>query len=85
MLFLFCANSSYFLRPQIINNKVILKQKLEMVEALADIELATKLMKATGGGEENKSLLDMHYESLNASINTATKDDSDMIKKYFFS
>jgi hypothetical protein len=34
-------------RPQMISSPVILKEKLEMVEALADIQLAKNLMKSS--------------------------------------
>jgi len=55
-----------FTVPPVIKDKAHLKQKLEMVEALADIEIATKLLKITSGGRENP--VDVHYQKLKCGI-----------------
>jgi len=57
--------------PVVIKDKTLLKQKLEMVEALADIEIATKLLKVTSGGRDNP--VDVHYQKLKCGITPLDK------------
>jgi len=52
--------------PPIIRDHDLLKQKLQMVEALADIEIATKLLKVSSGGRDNP--IDVHYQKLKCGI-----------------
>jgi len=70
-------------RAQIINKKTILKEKLEMVEALADIEIATKLLRASSSGSLDNPV-DTHYKKLKCGITPLSKDSEEweVIKTY---
>ena len=52
--------------PPVIGTKQMLKQKLEMVESLADIQIATSLISASSGVHEHP--LDSYYASLKAEL-----------------
>lgn len=52
-------------RPPVINSVQMLKTKLQMVESLADIEIATRLL-ASGGADLNP--IDHHYSKLKCGI-----------------
>ncbi|KAI9005294.1 poly polymerase catalytic domain-containing protein [Gaertneriomyces semiglobifer] len=54
-------------RPQIINTPQLLKQKIEMVEALGDIQIATTLLSHTAANHD-KNPIDLQYESLKADL-----------------
>ena len=56
-------------RPPVINTPQELKRKLQMVESLGDIEIATSIMKrAEAMAETNIHPLDMYYSKLNNSL-----------------
>eukprot|EP00842_Homolaphlyctis_polyrhiza_P005500 jgi/Hompol1/5951/HPOL_001834-RA len=60
-------------RPEIIATPQQLKQKIEMVEALADIQIATNILKATGTVlDENPA--DVNYRSLKCDIEPVDHD-----------
>ena len=54
-------------RPPVISTKGQLKEKLEMVESLADIEIATTLIKALGQ-DHDENPIDRNYKSLGCGI-----------------
>ncbi|TPX68181.1 hypothetical protein SpCBS45565_g03249 [Spizellomyces sp. 'palustris'] len=70
-------------RPPIIDSPQLLKRKLEMVEALGDIEIATSILSAT-----NKVLdqnpVDLHYSTLRTDLVPVDEksDDYQLVKKY---
>jgi len=68
-------------RPTIINSKELLKEKITMVEALADIVVATKLLRGGGGGGNP---IDTQYASLNCGMEPVEKDSEEwkLIQKY---
>lgn len=52
---------------QVINNQEMLKKKIQLVEALADVEIAAKIIKdAEGGGDSNR--IDESYKKLNTEM-----------------
>lgn len=57
----------------IIDTVTKLKEKLEMVESLSEIEIATKLIEKTKCSKENNILND-HYTSLNCNIKGIDKN-----------
>jgi len=69
--------------PPVINNPKMLKEKLAMVEALADIEIATKLLKSAGA-DGTLHPIDQQYIKLKCTMQPLEKDDAEMdiIKKY---
>jgi poly [ADP-ribose] polymerase len=67
----------------VIDSASKLKEKLEMVESLAEIEIATKII------EKNKSLsdediLNKHYDGLNCDIKGIDKNVKEINKINFF-
>jgi poly [ADP-ribose] polymerase len=70
--------------PPVIRDKVMLKQKLEMCESLAEIDVAVKLLRsdASKGGDINP--IDLHYEALNCEMQPLDQKSAEfqMIKKY---
>ena len=62
----------------VINSASILKQKLEMVESLSEIEIATKIIENTKNLGESDILND-HYKRLNCDIKGI---DKNVILKY---
>ena len=70
--------------PQVIDTNPVLKRKVEMVESLAEIEIATNLLKSTTAAQLTQNPLDSQYESLKCLIDPLSKDDDlfDLIQKY---
>ncbi|XP_010522796.1 PREDICTED: poly [ADP-ribose] polymerase 2 [Tarenaya hassleriana] len=70
------------MREFIIDTPQKLKQKLEMVEALGEIEVATKLLSADAGLQEDP--LYYHYQRLNCDLTPVQADTEEfsMIAKY---
>ena len=56
-----------------IDSQEKVKQKLEMLEALGDIEIATKIMKDLGGDEDD--IYDQHYKKLSCDIKYIHKEE----------
>ena len=55
--------------PEVIGTPERLKAKLELVEALGDIEVAMKLLKSSGGEDGDEvHPIDRHYQQLKCQI-----------------
>ncbi|EGG18391.1 poly(ADP-ribosyl)transferase [Cavenderia fasciculata] len=75
-----CANRFYSLIPHnfgsnlppIINTNEMLKEKMDLIEAFIDIEIANKLKKQSENTEGN--LIDNHYKSLKTNLAPLDKD-----------
>ncbi|KAJ3079952.1 Poly [ADP-ribose] polymerase 2 [Quaeritorhiza haematococci] len=69
--------------PPVINTPQMLKSKLQMVEALADIQIATTLLKSTSGVPDANPI-DVHYEALHCDLAPIDKnsDTFELIKRY---
>ena len=70
-------------RPPLIDSEEMLKKKMNMLEALADIEIAAHLVEGTKD-EEEINQLDANYACLNADIQPVERDSEDykLIEKY---
>ncbi|ORX55486.1 PARP-domain-containing protein [Piromyces finnis] len=70
-------------RPPVINTKVLLKKKIEMVESLADIQIATTLLK-NQKVEITENPIDMNYKSLHCDLTPLdhNSEEFEMIKTY---
>jgi len=70
-------------RPPVINNKVLLKKKIEMVESLADIHIATTLLK-NQKVEITENPIDTNYKSLHCNLSPLDhkSEEFDMINTY---
>jgi len=66
----------------VINTKDKLKEKLDMVQALGDIEIATRLLEQ--GDKEGQSEMDSNYSKLHCKIDPIDEnsEDYDVIMKY---
>ncbi|CAG8530387.1 12742_t:CDS:1 [Acaulospora colombiana] len=64
-------------KPALINSEAILKQKLDMVEALGEIEIATSLIRSS---DNNMNELDSHYNSLRLERMVPLDHDSEEFK-----
>eukprot|EP00005_Dracoamoeba_jomungandri_P000909 CAMPEP_0174254406 /NCGR_PEP_ID=MMETSP0439-20130205/3732_1 /TAXON_ID=0 /ORGANISM="Stereomyxa ramosa, Strain Chinc5" /LENGTH=1042 /DNA_ID=CAMNT_0015335969 /DNA_START=19 /DNA_END=3144 /DNA_ORIENTATION=- len=75
-----CTNKFYTLiphdfgdeQPPLIDNDELLKKKLDMIEALQDIEIATSLLKSDGSSANNA--IDSSYEKLKCEMVPVDKD-----------
>lgn len=76
------------MRPPVIDSSEKLKKKMKMLENLADIEIAVKLIKNAAEDEEKEreqlAQVDLNYRSLKAELVPLEKDDEEfkLIKKY---
>jgi poly [ADP-ribose] polymerase len=61
-------------RPPVIRTKAELKLKLQLLEALADIEIAMKIIKQS---KVDENPLDTHYNSLKCDIQALDKTMAD--------
>jgi len=70
-------------RPPVINTKVLLKKKIEMVESLADIEIATTILK-NQKVEITENPIDTNYKSLHCNLAPLNdkSDEYNMIEMY---
>jgi len=57
----------------LINNKAIIKDKVDMLQSLSDIEIATKILEDSKDDGEN--VLEMHYKKLSCDIRHIKRDD----------
>ncbi|CAG8767734.1 5571_t:CDS:1, partial [Acaulospora morrowiae] len=64
-------------KPTLINSVAILKEKLNMVEALGEIEIATSLIRSS---DETLNKLDSHYNSLHLERMVPLDHDSEEFK-----
>lgn len=75
-------------RLPVIRDKTTLQRKIQLVEALSEVELAIKLIGNNGGNDGKNSNpkhpLDIHYENLRCGIRPLEADGTDMalIKRY---
>eukprot|EP01098_Paradermamoeba_levis_P011937 TRINITY_DN5143_c0_g1_i1.p1 TRINITY_DN5143_c0_g1~~TRINITY_DN5143_c0_g1_i1.p1 ORF type:complete len:317 (-),score=92.91 TRINITY_DN5143_c0_g1_i1:225-1175(-) len=69
-------------RPTIINTDEMLRKKLQMLEALADIEIAAKFMGETDVGKDNP--IDSNYKKLNNKLDPVDKNTEEwkLIEQY---
>eukprot|EP00301_Raphidiophrys_heterophryoidea_P007985 c13015_g8_i2.p1 GENE.c13015_g8_i2~~c13015_g8_i2.p1 ORF type:complete len:591 (-),score=210.39 c13015_g8_i2:251-2023(-) len=56
-------------KPEMITSLEVLKNKIKMMEALMDIEIATNILKTSGtAGSQAKSEIDLKYEALKTNL-----------------
>lgn len=72
----------YFNTLPTINTHALIKKKLELLEALKEVDAAIKILNAKVAGEE--SPIDTHYNKLNCNMTTLKKDSKDfkLIQEY---
>ena len=68
--------------PPIINSIKKIKEKLDLLDALSEIEIAMNIIKSEGGADENP--VDFHYSALKCGIKPLDKSDKifDLLEKY---
>lgn len=91
MMFLDASNRFYTLiphdfgmkKPPLLDNEEIIKNKLEMLDSLLEIEVAYNLLK-DASSDSNKDPIDVHYEQLKTKIEVVDKecDDFKMLESY---
>ncbi|CAL1532290.1 unnamed protein product [Lymnaea stagnalis] len=67
--------------PPLIRTPQMVKQKIELLEALEDIEIAIKMLK---GGDMTENPIDRHYHQLHCGLEPVnhTADEFKLVKKY---
>ncbi|GLH03003.1 Poly [ADP-ribose] polymerase [Gryllus bimaculatus] len=66
--------------PPVINTEDMIKQKLEMVESLMEMEVAYSLLKtSTSDSKGDAHILDSHYEKLKTDIEIVEKDSEEFV------
>ncbi|KAK7863506.1 hypothetical protein R5R35_009060 [Gryllus longicercus] len=66
--------------PPVINTEDMIKQKLEMVESLMEMEVAYSLLKtSTTDSKGDAHILDSHYEKLKTDIEIVEKDSEEFV------
>eukprot|EP00736_Rhodelphis_marinus_P007745 Rmarinus@m.20712 len=70
--------------PPVIATQEVLKQKVQMLDALTDCEIAAELIKDAEESDEKANMLDVNYHKLKADIDPLEEGDPDldMINKY---
>ncbi|PSN54639.1 Poly [ADP-ribose] polymerase [Blattella germanica] len=70
--------------PPLLNNEEIIKQKLDMLESLMEIEIAYNMLKTKSEGDDEMHPIDVHYKKLNTSIEVLDKKsvEFDLLQKY---
>uniref|UniRef100_A0A7R8Z663 Poly [ADP-ribose] polymerase n=1 Tax=Timema douglasi TaxID=61478 RepID=A0A7R8Z663_TIMDO len=64
--------------PPIIKTEDVIKQKVNMVESLLEMEIAYSMLKSSGGeGDENVNPVDAHYLKLNTHIEVLERDSEE--------
>ena len=68
--------------PPLINSIDMVKEKLDLLDALAQIEIAMNIIKSEGGDDQNP--VDYHYEALTCEISHVDKNEKifEVIEKY---
>lgn len=68
----------------LLDNEDVIKSKLQMLETLMEIEIATSMMEHDAKTDKEKDVLDVHYESLGADIHALNEDSEEfkIIKRY---
>ena len=71
-------------RPPLIDNEEMIKSKMDMLEALLDIEMAYEMINSTDESTKNMDPIDHHYHKLNATIEPLSKEEEEfrIIEKY---
>jgi len=70
-------------KPPTINSEEMLKAKMQMLEALADIEIATTMIAASEEQNSDASLLDLNYSKLKCEIKAVTDpEELDLVNRY---
>lgn len=59
--------------PTVIKDSELIKQKIEMLDNLLELEIAYSLMKSTGG----TGSIDSHYETLNTDLDVVSKESEE--------
>ncbi|KAG6550433.1 hypothetical protein Mapa_008396 [Marchantia paleacea] len=69
-------------QPNVINSEKMLKTKIDMLETLRDIEIASQLIGSVGDTEEDP--IDVHYKKLRCGIDPIPHDSDDfrLVKRY---
>ncbi|KAJ9595723.1 hypothetical protein L9F63_013086 [Diploptera punctata] len=70
--------------PPILNTEDMIKQKIEMLESLMEIEIAYNMLKTKSEGDEEMHPLDAHYKKLNTNIEEVDKNSKEfeLLLKY---
>jgi len=63
-------------KPTPLDNEEIIKQKIEMLDNLLEIEVAYNMLKGAEG-DDSKDVLDVHYEKLKTDIEYLEKSEED--------
>lgn len=66
----------------VIDSNTKLKAKLEMIESLSEIEIATKIIEECKGNKDEEDVLKSHYKKLNCDINPIERNVK-LLKNYF--
>ncbi|KAL9650365.1 hypothetical protein ABK040_016432 [Willaertia magna] len=81
--FLTLSNKFYTIiptsNPEIIDDEETLKEKIKMIEALQEMEIATSLLKTNGSEDNEEDPLDGYYKKLHTNLSPLLKS-SDMFK-----
>jgi poly [ADP-ribose] polymerase len=69
--------------PETIRTPALLKEKLQLLEALGDIEIA---IKALNQQSDVENPIDRHYEQLECAVNLVNRDDKlfNIIETYLY-
>ncbi|XP_066991017.2 poly [ADP-ribose] polymerase [Anabrus simplex] len=72
--------------PPVLNTEELIKQKLEMIDSLMEMEVAYSLLKSSDGESDNKEInpIDAHYEKLKTHIEVLDKDSEEfeLLRQY---
>uniref|UniRef100_A0A2Z5U1X2 Poly [ADP-ribose] polymerase n=1 Tax=Reticulitermes speratus TaxID=60591 RepID=A0A2Z5U1X2_9NEOP len=70
--------------PPVLNSEEMIKQKLEMLESLMEIEIAYSMLKTKSDAEGDVHPLDAHYAKLNTHIEVLDKqtDEFELLEQY---
>jgi len=70
--------------PPILNSKKLLQNKLDMLEQLADLEIAAKIMETKNKGNFDVNPIDEQYKALNAELEPVdrSEDEFGILKDY---
>eukprot|EP00808_Paulinella_micropora_P017853 g46431.t1 len=74
-----------FSRPPVLSTRTLLREKLEMIESLSEISLATKVLKAERTeNDEPEHPVDLHYAALKCQISAVDQAENEwqVIAKY---
>ena len=75
-------------KPEVLHTKELVKQKLELLQSLGDIEVAMKLLSSGGDGKDKEGgdvhPIDLHYQQLHCRMQPIHRDGDAMqlIRRY---